>query len=105
MGKPKKLQVIKLDMVISSACFPLKENEVLDLDSAYICLKQEFTYKEVRKNDAFNQIILKIDGCTINITYKGKLKFFSLLPSCELERLCYDLWADIFKKNLVKSTS
>lgn len=97
------MRVIKTDQVISSACFPLKEGEVLDLDNAFICLKQEFTYKEVRKNDAFNQIILKVDGCTINITYKGKLKFFSLLPTRELERLCYDLWADVFKKNIVKS--
>ena len=99
------MKLVKTDKVISSACFPLRNGEVIDLETAFLDLKNYFNCREVLFNDKFYLLCIKLDRATVNVSYKGKIKFFSVLPTRDLERLCFDLWADVFKKNVKKTST
>ena len=94
--------MIKIDRTISSASFPLKGNEKIDLNKAFLELKSFFNCREVFHNEPFFLLCVKLEGVTVNISYKGKLKFFSALPVENIEKLYWDLWESVFKKCIEK---
>lgn len=102
-AKKKKFrpQVKNLN-IVSFTTFPLGDGEVLDLDSAYLDLKNEFNCREVIFNERFFLVCIKLDNAVVNVSYKGNVKFYSLLSQKKLGEIASDLWQEVFKKNVVK---
>lgn len=93
--------IISVRNVVSTSSFPLRDGQKLDLEKAYLLLKEEFNCKEVMLNERFFLLCIKFDGGIVDVSSRGNLKFCSTLEASVLRRVCNDLWNQVFRKCVV----